>query len=123
MLHYYSGTTARNSSHQIAETMALHQTIKAQVEVTKELQNIIQNQIKVTDNQERSIRRLSYAVAFLTLIQTAAAIIQILPNKPEQNPQRNATLQERKKQENLNVSLTQDVRAKNYHETPPTEKP
>jgi hypothetical protein len=87
MVQHYTGASARNSSLQITETMALHQTIKSQVEEITKLHQTIQDQISITDKQSKSIRWLSYLVAALTLVQTAATVFQVFPNKPDQRTQ------------------------------------
>ena len=80
---HYSAVAASNSSRQIVEIMALHQTISAQVEEITSLHKTIQDQIKVTEQQGKAIRWLSYFVAALTIVQTAVTVVQIFPVNPE----------------------------------------
>jgi hypothetical protein len=120
---YYSSIAAGNSSHQLAETMALHQTIKTQVEVTEALHNAIQDQIRVTNKQERSVRILGYAVALLTLIQTVATVIQILPKETDKNPQIDAARQQIERQDRVGLPLSKAVQATENRASSPTKKP
>ncbi len=89
--------------------MALHQTIKGQVEETVELHKTIQEQIKVTNKQGRLIWWLSITVAFLTLVQAIGTVIQVWPvfQKLYQEMHSKPTLQEGKEQRN---PLPNDVR-------------
>ena len=107
MPQYYGSVAASNSSHQIAETMALHQTIIAQVEEITSLHKTIQDQIIVTEQQGKSIRWLSYFVAALTIVQTAATVVQVFPNKADQPAQTESAKQQ---VENKNNPPTNGVR-------------
>ena len=111
MTGYKLGVLAGNSSHQIAEIMALHQTIKGQVEETVELHKTIQEQIKVTNQQGRLIWWLSIAVAVLTLVQAIGTVIQVWPvfYKPGQEKHSKPTLQEGKEQNNSLPTAVRDV--------------